>query len=200
MNDIFKDNLEEMTVDELDKEVGWPLEYTSTIYLWPYISRLREENLVGVEIGTGRGEGAHYLLEKCSNIKKLYTIDPYKEYFDWIGLIAQESLSRDEEIAKKNFAKFGDKVSMIKKKSVDAAKDFDDESLNFIIIDGDHQKQEVINDLLSFYPKVKKNGIIAVHDCIITEVKNAVREFREAQKIRVPLNNVKNGIAFWYKS
>lgn len=195
----FEDDIEYMTIAEIEKEIGWPLQYTSTIGIAPYISRMKKD-VVGVEIGTARGEGAYYLLDKCPNISKLYTIDPYKEYRDWVGIIPQEQLNRYEDIAKRNLSKFGDKVEFIKTPSSEAKSRFQDNSLDFVFIDGDHSKNEVINDLLNYYPKLKSHGIIAIHDNNINDVREAVKEFKNNTRVRIPQNNTTNGVVFWNKT
>jgi hypothetical protein len=58
IEDIFIDDTDFMTIEELKSKLSWPLEYTSTLGITPYISRLGE-NIVGAEIGTARGESVH---------------------------------------------------------------------------------------------------------------------------------------------
>jgi len=53
---------------------------------------------------------------------------------------------------------------LIRKTSADASKDFEDESLDFIYIDGNHGLKYVIEDLWNWSPKIRKGGIIAGHD------------------------------------
>ena len=60
-------------------EKEWPLDHTSTKGLYPYIKRLGDD-IVGIEIGTSCAESTYLLLEKCPNIKKIYTIDPYLQF------------------------------------------------------------------------------------------------------------------------
>ena len=86
-------------------EKEWPLDYTSTRGLYPYIKRLGDD-IVGIEIGTSCAESTYLLLEKCPNIKKIYTIDPYAEFDDWIGTISQKVLDWQREIAKMNLERF----------------------------------------------------------------------------------------------
>ena len=74
------------TIAELGDK--WPYDWVSVKGLAPYIKRLGE-SVVGVEIGTCRAESTAFLLDKCPNIIKLYTIDPYKAYEDWNGEIGR---------------------------------------------------------------------------------------------------------------
>lgn len=189
-----------MTVKQISEEAGWPLDYTTTKGLVPYINRMRGDNLKGVEIGTGRGEGSYLILEKCSNVKKLYTIDPFKEFNDWIGVIEQKDQDKFEAIAKINHAEFGERVEMIKKSSDEAVSMFEDNSMDFIFIDGDHSVQQVKQDCINYYPKLRSGGIFAVHDTNLNSVKEGIRLFREEKKVRIPIQLIGPSISFWYKA
>jgi SAM-dependent methyltransferase len=57
-----------------------------------------------------------------------------------------------------------DYVNPIESDSVKAAEQFEDESLDFVFIDGDHRSDHVFNDLCAWWPKVKPGGLLAGHD------------------------------------
>jgi predicted O-methyltransferase YrrM len=74
-------------------------------------------------------------------------------------------------------------VFHIKKKSLDACRDFIDMSLSFVYIDGNHRYEHVKNDILNWKAKIKNGGFIGGHDWTrvdpnshIKEVDNAVLE------------------------
>ena len=47
---------------------------------------------------------------------------------------------------------------------MDAVKDFDDESLDFVYIDGNHLYPAVKKDIDLWWPKVKAGGVMGGHD------------------------------------
>jgi predicted O-methyltransferase YrrM len=55
-------------------------------------------------------------------------------------------------------------IKLIRKSSVDASLDFEDEFFDLIYIDADHKYKSVKEDIQSWYPKLKFGGIIAGHD------------------------------------
>lgn len=190
-----------MTIEELGSK--WPYDWVSVKGLAPYIKRLGD-GLVGVEIGTCRAESTSFLLEKCPNIIKLYTIDPYKAYNDWNGEINQKVIDKFMMVAQENLKQYGDRVQMIRETSSDAAKKIksitDKEEFDFIFVDGDHSYEATLADCEAYYPLLKKGGFFCGHDySSIEAVKNAVTDFRKKHNINAPINLSTNSAFFWYK-
>lgn len=185
------------TIEELGD--AYPQEWISNKGLVPYIKR-HGENLKGIEIGTCRAESTAYFLEKCPNIDLLTTIDPYKGYQDWNGEITQETVDRFMEVAKKNLKKYGKRVKMLRAESVAAADKFEDESVDFIFVDGDHSYDATLADCKAYYPKLKKGGIFCGHDYqTLEDVKRSIDDFRTEYKITAPINLSLNSAFFWTK-
>jgi predicted O-methyltransferase YrrM len=77
-------------------------------------------------------------------------------------------------------------ITPLRSFSVEASKNFDDNSLDFIFIDAAHDYQSVLNDLTHWYPKLKVGGLIGGHDYYYTnEVAMAVNDFFDEKKINV---------------
>ena len=187
------------TIEELGS--AYPQDWISNKGLVPYIKR-HGEDLVGLEIGTCRAESTHYFLDKCANISKLYTVDPYKAYDDWNGEITQETVDRFREIAIKNLEKFGDKVEMVHKPSMEFAEvcKKKKQKFDFIFVDGDHSYEATLADCETYYPLLKEGGIFCGHDYQSLEtVKRAVDDFRAKYKITAPINLSLNSAFFWNK-
>ena len=58
-----------------------------------------------------------------------------------------------------------DVITPVIKESQEAYKEFENNSIDFLFIDADHRYTPFISDLRSWYPKIKKGGIICGHDC-----------------------------------
>lgn len=198
---IVLTDIDFMTVDELETETGWPLDWTSVRGLYPYIKRLRGDNVTGIEIGTCRGESAYLILDTCPNVKKLYCIDPFAAYDDWVGELNQETMDKFEAIARKNLSKFGDRAEIIKARSddPDTVAKFEDGQVDFIFVDGDHSYHATLADIQLYYSKLKSGGIFAGHDYNLEPVRNALLAFRDEFKVRVPIQMTANNVWFWYK-
>jgi len=57
-----------------------------------------------------------------------------------------------------------DEVVVHRKKSSEAVKEFDDGYFDWVYIDGNHMYEYVIEDLKTFWPKVKKRGVVMGDD------------------------------------
>lgn len=120
----------------------------------------------GVEIGTFKGEFARQILNTWEGI--LYMVDPWREltegYID-ISNHANHPTAYLETM--QSLRGFEDRGIMIRALSEQAVDLFEDESLDFVYIDGNHAYDYVKQDIELWYPKVKKGGIVSGHDYIL---------------------------------
>tara|TARA_B100000378_G_scaffold252787_1_gene228311 strand:+ start:360 stop:1079 length:720 start_codon:yes stop_codon:yes gene_type:complete len=118
------------------------------------------------ELGVYKGEFAKVLLDKCSSIEKYYMVDPWRKLDDW-NKPANTSSAEFENIFKEAlnktyFAK--SKRTILKGKTIEVINEIEDESLDFIYIDGDHTLRGISIDLLTSWNKVSENGFVAGDD------------------------------------
>jgi len=189
----------QQTIQDLKESSSWPIDWLPVIGLAPILQK-QGENLVGVEIGTCRAESTNWLLSECLNIKKLHTIDPFEEFIDWCGEINSEVISRSEEIAHLNLKDFADeRINIIKNTSNNVFETFEDDSLDFVFIDGDHSYQGVLDDLTNWYGKVKDGGVVSGHDLWLDDVQKALRQFAQDQKLDLEISSLENQAWYWIK-
>lgn len=114
---------------------------------------------VGVEIGTDKGRYA----ERYGKAGlKLFCVDPWKYYEDYAHQQGQERLDVICEATKERLKPYD--ITIIRKTSMEALADFEDESLDFVYIDGHHGFKYVTEDIYEWSKKVKKGGVISGHD------------------------------------
>lgn len=124
-----------------------------------------DSNLKGVEIGVNQGLNAESILSEL-NVEKLYLIDPW-EY---------KNIKHYKSLLKKY--KHESKIEIIKDFSMNVVERFDDNSLDFVYIDGAHDYDNVYKDVENWTLKVKKGGFVAGHDILnIMDVFNAVKDY-----------------------
>lgn len=120
----------------------------------------------GVEIGTARG---HFAKAFCKQGIFVHCVDPYCEYDDYRqDGVLEKSLKKQYEEAKERLAPYPNH-EFILKTSMQAVKDFRDESIDFVYIDGNHGFKYVTEDIYEWSKKVRKGGIISGHDYIYTK-------------------------------
>lgn len=120
---------------------------------------------VAVEIGTDRGYFAYELM-RTWNGRKLFCVDPWTHGYDKNDPASQRDRGSDYREAVIRLSQFGEKIEIVQKTSVDASRDIPDVSLEFVYIDGCHQYESVREDIATWWPKLKKNGILAGHDFV----------------------------------
>jgi hypothetical protein len=116
---------------------------------------------VGAEIGTSKGVFA----EKFGKAGlKLYCIDPWLDYPDYSR--GDEKWQQDLNLQYNRTRELLEPYDciLIRKKSMAALSEFEDESLDFVYIDGNHEFMYVLNDIHEWSKKVKKGGCICGHD------------------------------------
>ena len=121
----------------------------------------------GAEIGVDVGEFSGKLLSGCT-LEKLYGVDFWPSDFgsDFRpDFFIKEGGTRYQQ-CQKNLEKFiqEGRVELVKSDSVVAATKFEDNSLDFVYIDGDHSLQGIMFDTYAFTPKIRIGGICAGHD------------------------------------
>jgi predicted O-methyltransferase YrrM len=129
---------------------------------------------VGAEVGVAYGNNAVNMLN-CIPGLKLYLVDP------WTGTARTPKFYRTVlRRARQNLQPFQDRVVWMHMKSERAALDLPEDSLDFVYIDGDHNYDAVMLDIILWERRVRPGGILAGHDYVGTRfhgVKRAVDDY-----------------------
>lgn len=177
------------TLDYLVKKYNIDLNQPSPIEI-PGVGRLdiirwiRELDFkVGVEIGVDRANFSKLIVDQNDQVK-LYGVDPYLKYDEYREYIDQADMDRVYELAKEKMAQAvrDGQFEFICKTSMDALADFEDESLDFVYIDGNHEGDFPYQDISGWAKKVKKGGLVMGHDFVRIKVlkftiKDALRRY-----------------------
>ena len=129
-----------------------------------------KEQIVGVEVGVFKGKLSAYLLHEMPNLYlnmvDFWTAFPPEENIadDYHHTLTQTEMDGCMYVAGISTLFAENRRKMWKGKSVDMAKEIEDESLDFVFIDAGHTYEECLEDLEAWYPKVKKGGLISGHD------------------------------------
>ena len=142
-----------------------PNQYADRFDLWKQIINQISPKYIA-EIGVWKGDFAAEVLRNCPSIEKYVMIDPWAQLPDWnkpFNVATKEFKDvYDEAMQKTEFA--ANKRYILKERTKKAVKNIDDESLDFVYIDGDHTLRGITIDLITILPKVRSGGLIAGDD------------------------------------
>lgn len=116
---------------------------------------------VGAEIGVYAGGNSEKLCRQNPGVKH-FCIDPWLAYPEYVNHRIQQGLCSAEEEARQRLKDFN--CVFIKKFSMDAVKEFEDNSLDYVYIDGNHDFLNVTQDIVEWEKKVRPGGIVSGHD------------------------------------
>lgn len=110
---------------------------------------------VVVEVGSYAGQSTCIFGQYFNTV---HAVDPWEDEDEY------RHYMKDVEEVFDFFA--GKQSNIIKHKigSVDGAKEFENNSLDLVYLDGRHEEEYVIEDIETWLPKIKKSGFIGGHD------------------------------------
>jgi cephalosporin hydroxylase len=122
---------------------------------------LNEWNLleVGVEVGVCQGFHAANILDLWPG--QLICVDPWAKIEGYEEDYDHEANYRE---AHHRLSPYLDRVQMIRDTSLRAAALLHDESMDFVYLDANHSYEAVRDDLIAWWPKVKRGGMLAGDD------------------------------------
>lgn len=145
----------------------------------------------GVEVGVERALFSHIITDMNTQLK-VYGVDPYlyypdeyHEYHDQAemdGIFEEAKFRMKAALAQKQY-------EFIREKSMDAVKRFEDNSLDFVYIDANHEAEFPYEDIVEWAKKVKPGGIISGHDYVRVRsidftVKDALEKYTKEYNIK----------------
>jgi len=152
--------------------------------LYSSYAKILKHDSIFVELGVWKGRSICFLgeeLVKLDKKPKVFAIDTFK------GTDNDERQQKEIERLGGNtldvFKTYLEDLSLtslitiLAQDSAEAAKNFEDNSIDIIFIDADHSYEAVKKDLEIWYPKMKKDSIMSGHDYWFEPLRKAVGEF-----------------------
>jgi hypothetical protein len=164
---------------------GWftfPSLYNTLINVIP-------ENGKFVEVGVWKGKSfSYFVVENINNNKNIttYAVDTWEGSPEHTNDSCIITKTLYEEFIS-NMSSVADKFIPMRMTSEQASKQFEDNSLDAVFIDAQHEYEPVKRDLELWYPKVKSNGIFCGHDYCNgwPGVEQAVNEFAKIHNLTI---------------
>ncbi len=134
----------------------------------------------GVELGVSGGRFTSFLCATMHDMRML-AVDLWQEqpdntrdggqtYTGWTHEANYQAFSNGSKLF------FGDRVTIWRMSTLEAAKGVRDNSVDFVFIDADHSYEACKADIEAWYPKVRSGGMLTGHDYHWPTVTRAVDE------------------------
>ena len=199
----WKEKYDIWVFDSYKDVPGW---INDAEFIYPQMVEQAQNGDHFVEIGTFLGQSTSYM---CQLIKdsgkdiKFDSIDLFwpiehavrnyknsghpKEFNQYLSDLLKEYDLRAPDVINHPLRILGvqEYVNLITCDEKYAHRLYDDNSLKFVWIDGDHGKDIVYNDLKNFWPKIKKGGYIGGDDIHYKEVLDDVKKFSKEYDVKV---------------
>lgn len=139
-----------------------------------------QEGAHAVEVGVWKGRSAAFMCVEIANSGKKIQFDCVDT---WLGSPIDEH-QRDSYVSSnslyehftENMKSVSQYYKPVRLPSVEAAKLYEDASLDYVFIDAHHDGEAPKEDILAWLPKIKNGGILAGHDYGFEGVFRAVNE------------------------
>lgn len=161
---------------------------------------------VFVEIGSWQGRSACLmasLIKASGKNVDFYCVDPWDDGGPdlWETTYYKELKEPLRVLFDRHTAPYADIIKPIQSFSVEAADQFVDRSIDFIMIDGDHTYEGVHADIEAYLPKMRPGSIMSGDDYYWPGVTKAANEFFDTRGIQVrgkAHRDYKMSVAHWW--
>jgi len=129
----------------------------------------QHENLMtGVEVGVQRGLFAKEILTRWKSCKSYMLVDIWEQqkHYEDVANVDNASHEKIRQEAMRNVAPWQNIIKICRNYSTACAHHISDASLDFVYIDARHDYKGVLEDLRSYWPKLRLGGILAGHDYV----------------------------------
>lgn len=125
-----------------------------------------EKKQTGVEVGVQAGVFAKIMLSRWSSAKMYHLVDLWaqQEHYDDTANVHDAAQADAMQAAQTNLKEWKNTTHFMKMPSLEAAKTFEDNSLDFVYLDARHDYPSVKADIAAWWPKLKSGGILSGHD------------------------------------
>ena len=140
-------------------------------YIYEHVVNTAEDGELFVEVGSFKGRSSAFMAVEIANSGKKIRFDCVDT---WQGSIEHQAGEPGEikEVAEgtlyetflSNIAPVKEYINPVRMTSLEAAATYDDNSIDFLMLDGSHETEDVIADIRAWLPKMKKGGVMTGDD------------------------------------
>lgn len=152
-------------------------------YIYKHVVETASDNELFVEVGSFKGKSSSFLAVEIANSGKKIRLDCVDT---WQGSSEHQQGAECEvkevvegtlyETFLKNIEPVKHIINPVRMTSLEAAKLYEDNSVDFIMIDGEHTYEAVKADIQAWLPKMKDGGVMTGDDAFSELVVRAAKE------------------------
>jgi predicted O-methyltransferase YrrM len=152
-------------------------------YIYKHAVETATDNELFIEVGSFKGRSSAYLAVEIANSGKKIRLDCVDT---WQGSSEHQAGAECEvievvegtlyETFLKNIEPVKHIINPVRMTSLEAAKLYEDDSVDFIMIDGEHTYEAVKADIQAWLPKMKNGGVMTGDDAFSPLVVRAATE------------------------
>eukprot|EP01065_Artemidia_motanka_P034907 TRINITY_DN42896_c0_g1_i1.p1 TRINITY_DN42896_c0_g1~~TRINITY_DN42896_c0_g1_i1.p1 ORF type:complete len:422 (+),score=107.99 TRINITY_DN42896_c0_g1_i1:49-1314(+) len=119
----------------------------------------------GVEVGVWQGMFAAEMLRR-TEVGEYSLVDPWRHLDGWKRPfnVDDDKFQRNYEATVERVKQYGRRARVLRMQSVEASRQFEDESLDFVYLDGDHTASGALLDATTWWRKLKPGGVLCGDD------------------------------------
>tara|TARA_Y100000590_G_C15551878_1_gene951239 strand:+ start:285 stop:863 length:579 start_codon:yes stop_codon:yes gene_type:complete len=155
-----------------------------------FIFKIIKKNSICCEIGVWKGVFSEIIIKK-NNPKKLYLIDPWKDFgSDYFKKKHEKYLQKNQDdrffLVQKKLAKYieSKQVEIFRMTSKEAFEKIRNVGFDFIYIDGNHEYEFVKFDIEKYFELLNSGGYLAGDDYRLPSIQKAVKELVKEKNIK----------------
>jgi len=163
-------------------------------YVYKSMIEQADDDSLFVEIGSYKGKSTAFMCVEIANSGKkirFECVDPMELMGGYLNMPQDEKDGYSFEEFTQRLESVKDHYKLNRMTSNDAVKLYEDGSIDFLLIDGDHSYQGVYDDIVNYLPKMRSGGLIVGDDAYDERI---VRALADAAGHLSPVNN---GIHFF---
>ena len=163
-------------------------------YVYKDIVEQAEGDSLFVEIGSYKGKSTAFMAVEIINSGKnikFECIDPMELMGAYLNMPQDEKDGYSSEEFHQRLKPVENHYKLHQMTSDEAVHLYDDNSIDFLLIDGDHSYEGVKKDIINYLPKMRSGGLIVGDDAYDPEIQRALND---AARHLYPENN---GIHFF---
>jgi predicted O-methyltransferase YrrM len=151
-------------------------------YIYKSVVDQADDDSLFVEIGSFKGRSSAFMAVEIANSGKKIKFDcidpmkPMSHYVDSADKDPEEFKGYNSEDFHSRLEQANGYYNLLQMTSDEAVNQYEDGSIDFIMIDGDHTYEAVKRDIINYFPKMRPGGLMTGDDAFAQDIQRAFND------------------------